>query len=172
MKKLKILFFISLCINIFFISYTAYNDSGKTVNVATSEIIKVPIIQNDTMNYVLSDWDIFTMSLMYIESGYDSTAVSNKGAKGYFQITPIYIKEVNIKQDTNYSMKDVINFEKAYNIFDLMQKTNNKDYDINKAIILHNGNHSWYSQKIMKKYEEFKKYEYVRNRLVNHITKK
>ena len=44
---------------------------------------------------VLSDWDMFTLALMKVESDYDVTAESSVGAKGYFQIMPIYVEEVN-----------------------------------------------------------------------------
>ena len=63
-------------------------------------------------------------------------------------------------------MKDVTNLEKSYEIFDLMQQAHNKDYDINKAIVLHNGTQDWYRQRIMKSIKDIKKYEEVRNRLI------
>ena len=154
----KIILFISLCINCFLISYVYYHIPEKVVY----EREKLELVYT---NRNMSDWEIFTMALMEVESKYDSTAY-NKGATGYFQITPIYVKEVNNQHNTNYTMKDVTNLEKSYEIFDLMQQAHNKDYDINKAIVLHNGTQDWYRQRIMKSIKDIKKYEEVRNRLI------
>ena len=114
----------------------------------------------------MTDWNMFTMALMTVESELDSTAVSSVGAKGYFQITPIYIKEVNRIHHTNYTMDDVYDLETAYEIFDLMQQAHNKEYDMDKALILHNGDHKWYKKRVMDAYEDIKKYEDIRNRLI------
>ena len=154
----KIILFISLCINCFLTSYIYYSIPKEIVY----EREKTELIYT---NRNMSNWEIFTMALMEVESRYDSTAY-NEGAYGYFQITPIYVEEVNNQHNTNYTMQDVINLEKAYEIFDLMQQTHNQDYDIEKAIILHNGKHDWYRQRIMNSIKEIKKYEEVRNRLI------
>ena len=114
----------------------------------------------------MDDWEMFTMALMTVESELDSTAISSKGAKGYLQITPIYIEEVNRIHGTNFTMNDVLELETAYEIFDLMQQAHNQDYDIEKAIVLHNGKHVWYRKRIMDALENIKKYENIRNRLI------
>ena len=158
--KFKFYFFVSLCINCFLGSYIHYLLPEQVIyETKSTEYKYVP--------HELSDWEIFTMALIKTESEYDSTAVSSAGAKGYFQITPIYVKEVNQKHNTNYSMKDVTNFKSAYEIFDLMQQAHNKNYDIKKAIQLHNGTHDWYNNRVMKAYKEIKKYEEVRNMLID-----
>ena len=43
----------------------------------------------------LSEWDLFTLALMKAESDYELSAKSSVGARGYFQIMPIYVEEVN-----------------------------------------------------------------------------
>lgn len=133
--------------------------------------LEIPVHHHHT-KYVeipkeLTEWDMFTMALMQVESEYDSLAVSSVGAKGYFQITPIYIKEVNRIHNTNYTMDDVTDFESAYRIFDLMQQAHNKDYDMDKALTLHNGDHDWYKRRVMNAYQRIKKYEEVRTMLVS-----
>jgi hypothetical protein len=80
-------------------------------------------IQTDT----LSQWDIFTLALMKVESEYDNSAVSSVGARGYFQMTPIYVREVNRVHNTNFTFDQVTDFDTAYQIFDLMQKAHNPD---------------------------------------------
>lgn len=158
----KILLFISICFNVFFASYLIYN----------KEEIKYVEKYYPVKEYVLipkymDEWDMFTMALMKVESDYDSTAVSSVGAKGYFQITPIYVKEVNRIHKTNFTMNDVTNLELSYEIFDLMQQAHNHDYDLYKAIIIHNGDHDWYTRRVMKEFEKIKKYEDIRNRVIN-----
>lgn len=157
----KIIAFVSICINVFIASYFYYETfepEYRVIKQKEKEFIYVP--------RHMSDWDIFTMALIKTESEYDSTVVSSVGAKGYFQITPIYIKEVNRIHKTNFTMDDVINLEKAYQIFDLMQQAHNKDYDKEKAIVLHNGEHDWYRRRVLNNYEDIKKYEEIRNRIL------
>lgn len=159
----NIIFFISLCINSFLCSYIHYFGFTTDIIVRNERSVEVEVVN---LPKEMSDWEMFTMALMKVESEYDSTAVSNKGAKGYLQITPIYIEEVNRIHGTNYTMKDVTNLELAYEIFDLMQQAHNQNYDKEKAIILHNGKHDWYRNRVMKAYDDIKKYEDVRNRLI------
>lgn len=118
-------------------------------------------------NDCLNEWDIFTLALMKVESEYDSTAVSSIGAKGYFQMTPIYVHEVNRIHKTNYKFEDVTDFKTAYEIFDLMQKGRNPDYSIKKAMILHNGDKKWYHKRIYQEMERIEKYEMMRNKIKN-----
>lgn len=156
-----IITYLSICINCFLISYLYYSNESKHVILPIekrTEVIEVP--------KYMDDWEMFTMALMTVESELDSTAISSKGAVGYLQITPIYIEEVNRIHGTNFTMNDVTKLETAYEIFDLMQQAHNKDYDIEKAIVLHNGEHVWYRKRIMNALENIKKYEDIRNRLL------
>ncbi len=115
---------------------------------------------------VLSDWDMFTLALMKVESDYDVTAESSVGAKGYFQIMPIYVEEVNRVHKTNYVYEDVVgSFEKSYEVFTLMQEAHNKDFSMDKALVLHNGNHKWYKKRVYKEMANIEKYEEMRQRV-------
>ena len=163
MNKLTkgIITYLSICVNCFLISYLYYSNESKHVILPIekrAEVIEVP--------KYMDDWEMFTMALMTVESELDSTAISSKGAKGYLQITPIYVEEVNRIHGTNFTMNDVLELETAYEIFDLMQQAHNQDYDIEKAIVLHNGKHVWYRKRIMDALENIKKYENIRNRLI------
>ena len=114
----------------------------------------------------LSDWDMFTLALMKVESDYDVTAESSVGAKGYFQIMPIYVEEVNRVHKTNYIYEDVVgSFEKSYEVFTLMQEAHNKDFSMDKALVLHNGNHKWYKKRVYKEMANIEKYEEMRQRV-------
>ena len=120
-------------------------------------------IQMDT----LSQWDIFTLALMKVESEYDNSAVSSVGARGYFQMTPIYVREVNRVHNTNFTFDQVTDFDTAYKIFDLMQKAHNPDYNMDKALELHNGKHAWYNRRVYKEMKNIQTYENLRNRVKN-----
>ena len=129
----------------------------KPVELAEAEI------QTDT----LSQWDIFTLALMKVESEYDNSAVSSVGARGYFQMTPIYVREVNRVHNTNFTFDQVTDLETAYQIFDLMQKAHNPDYNMDKALELHNGKHAWYNRRVYKEMKNIQTYEDLRNRIKN-----
>ena len=117
---------------------------------------------------VLSEWDVFTLALMKVESNYDHAAVSSVGAKGYFQIMPIYVEEVNRVHKTNYVYEDVVrSFEKSYEVFTLMQEAHNKDFSMDKALRLHNGNHKWYHRRVYNEMSNIQKYEEMRQRVKN-----
>lgn len=114
----------------------------------------------------LSEWDMFTLALMKVESNYEPKAVSSVGAKGYFQIMPIYVAEVNRIHNTNYVYEDVVNsFELSYEVFTLMQEAHNKEYNMDKALRLHNGNHKWYKRRVYKEMANIEKYEAMRQKV-------
>ena len=111
----------------------------------------------------LSDWDMFTLALMKVESDYEIKAKSSVGARGYFQIMPIYVEEVNRVHHTNYKYDEVVgSFEQSYEVFTLMQEAHNKDYSMDKALTLHNGNHKWYKRRVYNAMEDIAKYEEMR----------
>ena len=111
----------------------------------------------------LSEWDIFTLALMKVESEYDPTAVSSVGAKGYFQITPIYVEEVNRVHKTNYKYDEVVkSFDLSYEVFTLMQEAHNQEYDMDEALRLHNGDHLWYRRRVYKEMDAIVRYEEMR----------
>lgn len=126
------------------------------------KVIEVPVEDK------LSEWEVFTLALIKVESEYNNDAVSSTGAMGYFQMTPIYVKEVNRIHKTNYTFEQVLNFDTAYTIFDLMQKAHNPQYDLEKALNLHNGEHTWYHNRVYKEMDRIIKYEKIRNLLKNY----
>ena len=114
----------------------------------------------------LAEWDIFTLALMKVESEYKPNAVSSVGAKGYFQFMPIYVNEVNRFHNTNYVYEDVVNsFELSHEVFILMQEAHNKDYNMDKALTLHNGEHKWYKKRVYNAMEDIALYEEMRQML-------
>ena len=163
MKPIKlsiksVVLIISLAINIFSAFYLRNVKSPETIK-AEAELLA----QADT----LSEWDIFTLALMKVESEYDNSAVSSVGARGYFQMTPIYVKEVNRVHNTNYTFDQVTDFDTAYEIFDLMQQAHNPNYNLDKALELHNGKHAWYNRRVYKEMKNIQQYEEMRNKVKN-----
>ena len=111
----------------------------------------------------LSEWNMFTLALMKVESDYEPTAVSSVGAKGYFQITPIYVEEVNRVHKTNYKYDEVVkSFDLSYEVFTLMQEAHNQEYDMDEALRLHNGDHKWYRKRVYKEMDAIIRYEQMR----------
>jgi hypothetical protein len=119
----------------------------------------------------LDTWQIFTLALMKVESGYNNDVVSSAGAKGYFQMTPIYVREVNRIHKTDFTFEQVTEFETAYRIFDLMQQAHNPDYSLDRALEIHNGDHSWYKKRVYNEMERISNYESLRKKLqeINRI---
>ena len=116
----------------------------------------------------LSEWDMFTLALMKVESNYEPTAVSSVGAKGYFQMTPIYVAEVNRVHKTNYVYEEVVkSFDLSYEVFTLMQEAHNEEYNMDEALRLHNGDHKWYRKRVYKEMDAIMKYEEMRQMVMS-----
>ena len=156
--------FVSMIINIYLFLYADIEKSKKHTmsEVIETEIpVEIPQAKPDT----LSQWDLFTLALMKVESEYNPNAVSSVGAKGYFQMTPIYVKEVNRVHKTNFTFDQVTDFNTAYKIFDLMQQAHNPNYDMDKALTIHNGDHLWYRKRVYKAMAEIELYESMRSKV-------
>ena len=163
MKRIITIFVLAI-VAIFFIGRTSVL---KNELKATNE--KLASVEQELAEHMckqddpLSEWDLFTLALMKVESDYELSAKSSVGARGYFQIMPIYVEEVNRVHKTNYVYEDVVgSFEKSYEVFTLMQEAHNKDFSMDKALILHNGDHKWYKKRVYNAMEDIAKYEEVR----------
>lgn len=124
--------------------------------------------RNQAKEDSLSEWNMFTLALMKVESNYEPTAVSSVGAKGYFQITPIYVDEVNRVHKTNYKYDEVVkSFDLSYEVFTLMQEAHNVEYNMDEALRLHNGDHKWYRRRVYKEMDAIMKYEEMRQMVMS-----
>ena len=164
MKKYSLIFILALIATLFIsicrISVLSNELKATQENLASVEMeLKELKCKPDS----LSNWDIFTLALIKVESEYKPNAVSSVGAKGYFQFMPIYINEVNRFHNTNYVYEDVVNsFELSHEVFILMQEAHNKDYNMDKALTLHNGEHKWYKKRVYNAMEDIALYEEMR----------
>lgn len=166
MKRYVTIFVLTI-VSLFFIGRTLVlskqmKETNEKLVIAEQEIQNL----NDKLNAPddsLSEWDLFTLALMKVESDYDLTAKSSVGARGYLQIMPIYVEEVNRVHRTNYVYEEVVgSLEQSYEVFILMQEAHNKDFSMDKALTLHNGNHKWYKKRVYNAMEDIAKYEEVR----------
>ena len=167
MKRYSLIFILALITTLFIsicrISVLSNELKATQENLASVEMeLKELKCKPDS----LSNWDIFTLALIKVESEYKPNAVSSVGAKGYFQFMPIYVNEVNRFHNTNYVYEDVVNsFELSHEVFILMQEAHNKDYNMDKALTLHNGEHKWYKKRVYNAMEDIELYEEMRQML-------
>lgn len=129
------------------------------------------IIVTDTVQvlYELSDWQLFQLALIEIESEYDSDAISSEGARGIFQEMPIYIRDVNRIIGTEWKSTDAHNDTIALDCFTVIQRTYNPERDIERAIYLHNPTAGpWYKRRIMDKMADIRRREQVRTLIITY----
>ena len=143
MKLILSFIFTILC------SYTFYNIGvNRTLNTN-------PIIDTVYINQDMTEWQLFTLALIDVESEYDTLA-ENKytKARGILQIMPIFVKEANRLQDTiKYEWIDAWNVDKSLDMFNII----NPEQDIDLAIKRHNPNaKGWYSRRVKKRMDKFR----------------
>lgn len=133
-------------------------------NTADSLSNKEYIFIKDT----LTEWEIFVMALVEVECERNPDAKSSKDAIGPFQITEVYVSEINRLYNTNYVFEDAWNLNKSIEMFELMNDYYNPNRDIDKAIQIHNpGAGSWYAKRIKERMKLIKFSELVRSELTN-----
>jgi hypothetical protein len=143
-------------------------DSTRTKLEQVEQELEIERNREQVKDDSLSEWDMFTLALMKVESEYKPTAVSSVGAKGYFQIMPIYVAEVNRVHKTNFVYEEVVaSFEQSYEVFTLMQEAHNKEYNMDKALELHNGDHKWYRKRVYNEMANIERYEEMREMVKN-----
>ena len=165
-RNTLIIIFVNVLIFLVCLAWKAKSLSNELTATKAELAIAQQEIESISNKDALSEWDMFTLALMKVESNYDNAAVSSVGAKGYFQIMPIYVEEVNRVYKTNYVYEDVVrSFEKSYEVFTLMQEAHNKDFSMDKALRLHNGNHKWYHRRVYNEMSNIQKYEEMRQKV-------
>jgi len=116
----------------------------------------------------LSEWQIFQMALIEVESEYNSSVISHCNARGILQLTKVYIDEVNRLHDTDYTEHDAHNDTIALDCFRAFNNKRNPTFDIDTAIRLHNPNAGvWYRKRIREKMREISRREEVRKLIIS-----
>ena len=121
------------------------------------------VSQEQTISQVAqppSAWEIMEMAIIKTESNGNPYAVSPKNARGIFQITPIYVKEVNRlcklhHIDKTYTHDDAFDVRKSFEMFDIMTtyhfSADTISEKINKVIKGHNPTAGeWYANRVYK----------------------
>lgn len=121
------------------------------------------IVQTDS----LTEWQVFIMSLIEVECERNPKARSNKNAIGPFQITPIYVEEINRLYNTNFIHEDAWDINKSLTMFEMMNDKYNPEKNIDSAIKIHNPNAGkWYNKRIKDRMELIKFNEQVRSSVI------
>lgn len=151
---------------------------GKSniITAAVSSIATIAIIalcgfntiktERDVVAYEpLSEWDILKLAIIKTECEFDTLAVGKSKDVGIFQITPVYVDEVNrlLGSDT-FDHADAFSPVKSMDMFEVYQRYKNPNHDIERAISLHNPNGSaiGYQKKVKQNVAFIKNYERIR----------
>ena len=113
----------------------------------------------------LSEWQLLQLAIVYTESKFRPEVTGKNQDGGLYQITPIYVREVNRIAGTDYAHEDVYDPDKAIEIFGKMQDAKNPDHDIDTAIHFHNKSAS-YKRVVLENLELIKRYETFRAKLI------
>lgn len=115
----------------------------------------------------LTEWQVFIMALVEVECERNPKVKSSKNAIGPFQITKIYVDEVNNLYNTNFVLEDAWDLDKALTMFEMMSDHYNPTRDIDRAIKLHNpGAGKWYGKRIKDRMELIRFSEALRFKIV------
>lgn len=126
------------------------------------EVIEKEVVpQLDT----LGDWEVLQMAIVMTESQFNPEAVGTSKDWGIFQITPVYVREVNriLKEDV-YSHEDAFDIGKSIEMFSTMQSHYNPQQDLDTALRYHN-KAGWYKKKVKDNISLIKRMEEVRRQL-------
>lgn len=124
------------------------------IYVLEKEVKQQSIIYiHDTVYNQHSDWELLEIAIIWQETkGNPYPEYSDGESGGLYQITPIYVDEVNrILGYTKYLHEDRKDPIKSKEMFDALQNHHNPDKDIRKAIKLHNKGDKYY-QEVMDNY--------------------
>jgi len=117
----------------------------------------------------ITGWELLQMAIIMTESDFNSQAIGKHNDIGVFQITPIYVKEVNRLLDTaRFHHTDAFDVSKSVQMFNIVQDERNPEHDIETAISLHNpgGESIGYTEKVLKNFRWLSQLEEVRKEVV------
>ena len=155
---------ISLAVNVYFISTKEQKHPGNEDSYPV-------VVQNNvfySMPDTLSDWSTLQLAIAMTESEFKPDAVGKTKDYGIYQITPIYVEELNrLLGEQVYTHNQAFDISKSVEMFNVMQEFKNPDHDIETAIYYHN-KASWYKKKVLRNYETVKRYEELRSILQDY----
>ena len=149
----------SLATNIVSFAYINTHQSSEKI---------VKVVEQVKADDTLSDWSTLQLAIAMTESEFNPKAVGKTKDYGIYQITPIYVKEINrLLGHQVYTHEQAFDIEKSVEMFNILQSFKNPNQDIDKAIYFHN-RAPWYKKRVMKNYETVKRYEELRHILQNN----
>ena len=158
---------ITLILLVLAVSLTANFYSAIHIKNLKKEV-SIPMAENSAPD-TLSDWNILQLAIAMTESEFNPKAVGKTKDYGIYQITPIYVKEINrLLGDQVYTHNQAFDIEKSVEMFNIMQSFKNPEQDIEMAIYFHN-KAPWYKKKVLRNYETVKRYETLRSILRKNI---
>lgn len=114
----------------------------------------------------LSDWQILQMAIALTESHFNPDAVGKNSDRGVFQITPIYMQEVNRLTGREYTNEDCFDVDLSLEMFSLMQGAKNPERDLDQAIYYHNKS-PYYRKAVKENMEQIRRAEEMRRKIIN-----
>lgn len=166
---IKFMLIADFCIMITLVSIMLSAATKTNKNYKFNEESSVETIDKNKFNCdSLTEWQIMIMAMIGVESEYNAKVTSGS-SKGYLQITPIYVKEVNNITDNIYAftLEDALNPYHSFKMFEIMNMKHNTNKDIDMAIKLHNpGGGKPYANRIKKRMQQIKAYEKARKELL------
>ena len=121
------------------------------------EEVAVPVTQADT----LTDWELLQMAIIMTESRYNPEALGTHQDAGLYQMTPIYVAEINRIAGTDYTHADAFDPCKAVEMFATMQGHYNPEQDFDTALYYHNRS-AEYRRRVLENLAFVKRYETTR----------
>mgnify|MGYP002625676090 CR=1 FL=1 len=115
----------------------------------------------------LTDWQKLQMAIIWTESKGNPNVTGSHQDGGLYQMTPIFVEEVNRIAGTSYTHEDVYDPDKAIEIFNTMHLFKNPDRNLEQAIRIHNKS-AGYLNTVMRNYELIERMEIVRQKLIEY----
>lgn len=175
MKNIKTLLVISLLMNAFmlglFLSKIEKHGGMKNSTEMVADLFE--------KERELTPWELMELGLIKVECEGNPLAVSSVGARGIFQITPIYVKEVNRLSDIHnlgvrFTFDDAFDIGKSFEMFNIMNTYHNTADDeyerISNIIKKHNPKAGdWYAKRVYKAMFEIMMNEDIKNEYIGFL---
>lgn len=147
---------------------------GKNAQKSRQEKVFEEKIEQIYTTEELSEWDILQMAIMKTESEFDPSRIGATNDVGAYQITPIFVEEVNRilrmeeSNELEYSHLDAFDVRKSIEMFNIVQNYHNKELSIAKAINVQNpgGASIGYGKKVYDNIRFIKRMEDARKELI------
>lgn len=163
---------VAVAAGILFCTYMTGRESGKRTAMNHQEEQLTTVVEKVyAKNEGLSEWNILQMAIMKTESEYDSGAIGATQDLGVFQITPIFVAEVNrILGTEKYSHLDAFDIQKSIEMFNIVQDYHNKEHSISKAFTVQNpgGASIGYGKRVYDNIRFIKRMEEAREELLKY----